>query len=90
MLTRNDETNRQQRGGRPEVIATLLDFGKRDRRHGANICLTDNPARRCRQKRVRTQCLRAGRDRMIGNRLVADEMVRSSQAAPCIQTAEIP
>jgi hypothetical protein len=46
MLTRHAEIRCQQRGIRPEVVATLLEFGRRERRHGAEVCFMDRTARR--------------------------------------------
>lgn len=46
MLTRHAEIRCQQRGIRPEVVATLLKFGRRKRRHGADVCFMDRTTRR--------------------------------------------
>jgi hypothetical protein len=45
MLTRHAEVRCQQRGIRPEVIATLLEYGRRERRRGAEICFMDRSTR---------------------------------------------
>lgn len=46
MLTRHAEIRCQQRGIRPEVVDTLLAYGRRERRHGADVCFMDRDAHR--------------------------------------------
>jgi hypothetical protein len=36
----------QQRGIRPEVVDALVTYGRRARRHGADLCFMDHAARR--------------------------------------------
>lgn len=45
MLARHAEVRCQQRGIRPAVVATLLEYGRRERRRGAEICFMDRSAR---------------------------------------------
>jgi hypothetical protein len=46
MLTRHAEIRCQQRGIRPDVVDTLLAYGRRERRHGADVCFMDRDAHR--------------------------------------------
>lgn len=46
MYTRHAELRCQQRGIRPDVVEALMTFGRRRRRHGAEICFMDHDGRR--------------------------------------------
>jgi hypothetical protein len=69
MFTRHAEVRRQRRGIRPEVVATLLDYGRR----GAELCFMDRSARlRAKSAPGRDACARVA-DRLGGYVLVADD-----------------
>lgn len=42
MYTRHAETRCQQRGIRPEVVDAILAYGRRRRRHGADVYFMDS------------------------------------------------
>ena len=44
MLTQHAQARCKQRGIRSEVVDVLLDYGRRKRRHGAEICYLDQSA----------------------------------------------
>ena len=46
MLTAHAESRCQQRGIRPEIVQTILSYGRRQRRHGADVCYMDHRARK--------------------------------------------
>lgn len=46
MFTRHAEIRCRQRGIRPEVVDALMTFGRRRRRHGADVCFMDQDGRR--------------------------------------------
>ena len=45
MLTQHAQARCKQRGIRSEVVDVLLDYGRRKRRHGAEICYLDRAGR---------------------------------------------
>ena len=45
MLTQHAQIRCKQRGIRSEVVDVILDYGRRKRRHGAEICYLDQAAR---------------------------------------------
>lgn len=46
MLTRHAQIRCQQRGISAEVVATLLEYGRRAHRHGAEVCFMDRTTHR--------------------------------------------
>ena len=46
MYSRHAEIRCHQRGIRPEIVDTLMTFGRRRRRHGAEVCFMDRDGRR--------------------------------------------
>jgi len=46
MYTRHGQTRCQQRGIRPEVINTILTYGRQKRRHGADVYFMDGSSRK--------------------------------------------
>ncbi|MDI9846468.1 hypothetical protein QM467_00180 [Rhodoblastus sp. 17X3] len=73
MLTRHAEMRCQQRGVRPEVVATLLDYGRSVRRHGADICFMDRSARRRARNALGADAYARVADRLDGYLVVADD-----------------
>ncbi|MGO9391537.1 hypothetical protein [Rhodoblastus sp.] len=73
MLTRHAEVRCQQRGIRPEVVATLLEYGRRERRHGAEICFMDRSAHRQAQRALGHDAYARVVDRLDRYLVVADD-----------------
>jgi hypothetical protein len=66
MYTHHAEVRCKQRGIRPEVVETILAYGRQRRRHGADVYFMDSSSR----KRARSQLGRIGYAR-IADRLDA-------------------
>jgi hypothetical protein len=75
-LTRHAEQRCQQRGIRREVVEALLAYGRRARRHGADVCFMDAAARR----RAEADLGRAGWAR-LSDRLASTYLVVADDGA---------
>ena len=73
MYTRHAQTRFQQRGIRPEVISTILAYGRQRRRYGADVYFMDGSSR----KRARSELGRAAyaklADRLDAYLVMADD-----------------
>lgn len=73
MLTRHAEIRCQQRGIRPEIVATLLTYGRRRRRYGADVCFMDRAAHRQARRDLGDATYARLADRLDSYLVVADD-----------------
>jgi hypothetical protein len=73
MYTRHAEVRCQQRGIQPGVVDTIIAFGRQVRRHHAEVCFLDKPARRRLERELGRDAYRQIADRLNTYVVVADD-----------------